>query len=317
MSSKPPPWMDPMAGNLRTLVRGLLGLAILLGIGWVLTRNNPNAGLFVFLAVVCFGLVLVSLFVSGMQRFGGTILQRTGRSERDFLSGGLLLIALLTPWSVSIPTLHFPQVFGWQSPLPVVGVAAMLLVRIPRRRPIAWPAILIAALALLAWLGWVIAQLFTPAFRNSGFPFLPIDLMGEGWYIALAALVVTIDGMAVEAASDERPAPSRSVWPYAIIPGLGLVRMQYPVRGRLWLLAFAFCVVLIQANAVSSSEFQYFGSFLGLPEPRPRGAVFIPIVLALLVGLGALWDTRSKLGLEEAAALAPTYSLGGRDSKTV
>lgn len=317
MSSKPPPWMDPMAGNLRTLVRGLLGLGILLGIGWVLTRNNPNSGLFVFLGLVCFGLVGVSLFVGGVQRFGGTILQRTGRSERDFLTGGLLLIALLTPWSVSIPTLHWPQVFGWQSPPAVIAVIALLLVRIPRLRPIAWPAILLAALALLAWLGWVVAQLFTPAFRNSGFPFLPIDLIGEGWYIALAAFALTIDGMAVEAASDERPALSRHVWAYAIVPGLGLVRLQYPIRGRIWLLAFTFCVLLIQANAVSSSEFQYFGSFLGLPESRPRGAVFIPSVLALLAGLGSLWDTWSKLGLEKAAAQALVYPLRGRDSRTV
>lgn len=309
--------MDPKAGNLRTLVRGLLGLGMLLAIGWVLTRSNPNAGLFLFLAVVCFGLVVVSLFASGVQRFGGTMLQRTGRSERDFLTGGLLLIALLTPWSVSIPTLQFAQLFGWQSPAALITVAALLAVRIRPVRRLALPAIVVAGLAILGWLVWVSAQLQTPAFSRSGFPFLPIDLLGEGWYIGLAALAITVDGAAAGAASDERPARPAEVWPYAVIPGLGLVRMQYPVRGRIWLLAVAFGVVLIQANAVSPSEFQYFGSFLGLPQPRLRGAVLIPTVLAALVWLGSLWDTWMKLRLEQAATDSLLVPLRRRDSSTV
>ncbi len=306
-----------MAGNLRRLVRGLFFLGLLFCFAWFITRANPNAGLFLFLAIVCFGLVVVALFTSGVQRIGGGILQRTGRIERDFLTGGLLLIALLTPWSVSIPTLHFPQIFGWQSASALIVIATLLVARIQPLPRVALPALIAAAAALVGWVVWIVLELRTPAFVATGFPFLPIDLLGEGWYIGLAAFAIGVDGMAVSASSDGRPVRPAEVWPFAIIPGLGLVRMQYPVRGRLWLLAVAFCVVLVQANAISPSEFQYYGSFLGLPEARPRGAVLIPIVLAALIWFGSLWDTRMKLQLEKAALKSLAFPVRGRDSTTV
>ena len=117
MSSTPPPWLDPQPANARTLVRGLLGLAALFVAAFALTKGNPNAGIFLFVAVVCLGFAVVSLFAHGIQRFGGTIINRTGSSERELLIGGLLLTALLTPWSIAIPPAHWAQRFGWQSPL--------------------------------------------------------------------------------------------------------------------------------------------------------------------------------------------------------
>ena len=302
MSSKPPPWLDPKPANVATLVRGLLALAAVFVVGFVLMRGNANAGIFIVLAVVCVGFALISLLARGLQRFGGGVLARSGRSERELLIGGLLLTALLTPWSTAIPPVQWPQRFGWQSPVAVLVVAALVIVQVHRLHRYRVAAILIAGGGLAAWIAWVSAQLLTPAFASTGFPFLPIDLLGEGWAVALLAFVVTVDLMAIEAADDAGPTRARDVWPFATVPGMGLVRMMYTGRGRLWLAALAFALFLVQANAIGWAEFQDYGSRGNLPEPRPRGAVLIPLALGALIWLASLWDTRQKLQLERDEA---------------
>lgn len=317
MSSKPPPWLDPKPANVRTLVRGLLALGAIFVGAFALTRGNANAGIFLVLAVVCVGFALVSLFARGLQRFGGSVLSRSGRSERELLIGGLLLTALLTPWSTAISPVHWPQRFGWQLPLALLVVAALVIARVHRLRRYRVPAVLVAGLGLLAWIGWVSAQLWTPAFRNTGFPFLAIDLLGEGWSIALLALVVTVDGMADDAAGNDQPARSAQVWPFAAIPGMGLVRMNYTARGRLWLAAATFAAFMVQANGIDWAEFQYYGSLGSLPEPRPRGAVLIPLLLGLVIWLATLWDTHRKLQLERTEAASFGRATERRDPTAV
>jgi len=279
-------------------VRGVLLLGALFLAAFALTRGNPNAGIFLFLAVVCLGAAIVFTFARGLGRFGGTVRAGHGRLDRDLLVGGLLLIGLLTPWSVAVPTLRWPQTFGWQSPLALVVSGALIMSRARPLRRYAVLSLIIAGLALAAWAGWVSAQFLTPGFRASGFPFLPIDLLGEGWYVMVLAFAIGVDGIAVDASDDERPAPPTEVWPFAIVTGEGLVRMHYLGRGRLWLAAFAFSVFLLQANAVAPAEFQFYGAVGSLPPPRPRGALFIPVVLGTLVWLASLWDTQRKLRLE-------------------
>jgi hypothetical protein len=278
------------------LVLGALFIA-----AFLLARGNPNAGIFLFLAVVCLGVAIVFLFARSLGRLAGTILDGHGPLDRDMLLGGLLLIGLLTPWSIALPTLHWSQTFGWQSPLALVVAVALIVTRIRPFRRYAHPAAIIAGLGLLAWAGWASAQLLTPPFRASGFPFLPIDLLGEGWYVSLLAFAVGVDGIASEASADQRPVRPSEVWPFSIVAGAGLVRMHYPGRGRLWMAAAAWSVFLLQANAIAPAEFQFYGSLGGLPPSRLRGAALIPVALGLIVWLASLRDTQQKLRLEHAA----------------
>lgn len=314
MSSKPPPWLDPKPANVGTVVRGWLALGMVFVGAFVLMRGNTNAGIFLVLAVVCAGAVLVSLFAQGLQRFGGRVLTRTGRSERELLVGGLLLTALLTPWSTEISPVQWPQRFGWQSPVAIVVVLALIITQVHRLRHYRVPAIVTAGVGLLAWIAWVSLQLLTPTFRNTGFPFLPIDLLGEGWFIALLAFIITVDGMAVEAANDDDQPPHPAVvWPFAMVPGMGLVRFYYTARGRLWLVVAGFTVLLWKATSVGWAEFQDFGSRGTLPPPRPRGADLVPLGLLLVIWLASLWDTRAKLQLERREAALRSRPTEWRD----
>src|SRR6202171_6584875 len=128
MSSKPPPWLDPKPANVGTLVRALLALAAIFVGAFARMRGNANAVIFLVFAVVCIGFAVVSLSARGLQRFGGSVLTRSGRTERDLLIGGLLLTALLHPWSTAIPPVHWPQRFGWQAPLPLVIIHGRIFV---------------------------------------------------------------------------------------------------------------------------------------------------------------------------------------------
>jgi hypothetical protein len=312
MSSKPPPWMEPPQANLRSMVRGLLALGLLFGLAFLLTHGNADAGIFLFLAVVCVGLVLVALFTGGVQRLAGRVLQRSGRSQRDLLTAGVLLISVLTPWTAAVPTLHWRQMFGWQLPVALVAIVAMAATYLRPLRRFTVGLVVIAALALIAWAVWVTFQVSTPTFAGSGFPFLPIDLLGEGWYIALLALAVTVDGMAARGSSDPTPPRAATIWGFALIPGMGLLRLNYPARGRLWLLGAAFAVFLVQATAVAAVEFDFYASLGGLPPPRPRTAVLIPSALLLIVFVLSLLDTRKRLEWEALDDEATPRTMPGR-----
>ena len=279
----------------------MLVLGALFFAAFLVARGNANAGILLFLAVVCGGVAAVVAFAKGLGRFRGAILSGRVRVDRDLLLGGLLLIGLLTPWSIALPSLHWPQTFGWQSPVALAITGALIATRVGPLRRYTVPAIIVAGLGLAAWFGWLSAQLLTPAFRARGFPFLPIDLLGEGWYAALLAFAIGVDGVASDASSDNRPARPREVWPFAVVPGAGLVRLSYPGRGRLWMVAAAFSVFLFQVNAIVPAEFQFYGAFGGLPPPRPRGAALIPVVLGLVIWLASLQDTAQKLRIEQHA----------------
>ena len=239
------------------------------------------------------------------------------RSDRAVFAGALLLIALLTPWSVPIRPLHWTDVFGWQSPVSVVAIAAMAAIYLRRARPFTVPLAILSGIALLGWLGWVIGNLLTGPFAHSAFPFLPIDLLGEGWYIAALAFVITVDGLAQSASRSERRATGFEVWPFALVPGMGLVRLHYPMRGRLWFVGFAISIFLLQTNAVGVEEFQYYASLGGLPPGRARIGALIPAVLALILWLLSLWDTRARLRLEKTADDSAVMRRESRDSRVV
>src|SRR5438132_14289168 len=83
MSSKPPPWLDPKAADVGTLVRGLLALGAVFVGAFALMRGKANAGIFLVLAVVCVGFALVSPLDRGQQDFGDSVLNRYGRPEQE------------------------------------------------------------------------------------------------------------------------------------------------------------------------------------------------------------------------------------------
>src|SRR5207245_3582583 len=143
---------------------------------------------------------------------------------------------------------------------------------------------------LAGWLIWVSLQLTGSPFGALSVPFLAIDLLGVGWYAALAAWVVVVDALATEMADD--PAPrAEDVWPFAVVPGLGIARLGMVARGRLYLIGAALLLILIQGDAYAPQQFAFFGGEGGLPEPRSRLPAAAATAALLIVYAGRLWDT--------------------------
>ncbi len=295
---KRPPWLDPGATPPRRFATVCLVVAGLFGGGFLLTRSNPNAGLFLVVAATFAGLSAVAVVVGGIQRWGGAAVSRSGRSERDLVVVGALVVAVATPWSVEIAMANAPQVFGWQNPVALLVALATLASLPARLQRYRGPALVLAGAGLVAWIVWLSEQLLTPAFSSLNFSFLPSDLVGEGWYIAVLAWVIALDGVAAQSADDEAPLRARDLFGLALVPGMALIRLGYKARGRLWLVVAAFVLFLIYAGAVNPFEFQDFASRHGLPPSRPRAPGLAVYGLLAVVWFLSLADTWRKNRLD-------------------
>jgi uncharacterized membrane protein YdcZ (DUF606 family) len=286
-------WVSaPESASLANFVIGTVILAALFGAGYLLSRDQPNGGLFLVVALICLGVAVIFAAVAGVEQLGTALLQRSGRTGREAAVAGLLAISWLMPWSVAIRLAHAAEVPGWKNPIAWVIVLAVGLPFLARNRRWIVPGLAVSGVALAGWLAWVAFQLTRPDFTALAFPFLPIDLLGMGWYAALAAWVVVVDALATgEDRDDLAPRPA-AVWPFAVVPGLGLARLGLVARGRAWLVATVVLIVLIQADAYEPQQFAFSGAAGSLPDARWR-LVPVAVGVALLVVYAAsLWDTR-------------------------
>jgi hypothetical protein len=286
-----PPRLGPGPAPLPSFATLCLVAAGLFGGGFLLTKSNPNAGLLLVAAGVLAGLSIVALAFSALRRFSGDAPSRSGRSERDLVVIGTLVVALATPWSVEIAMARAPQIFGWQNPLAwlvAVVILASSAVRFHRYRG---HALALGGAGLAAWVLWLSTRLLTPEFSSLSFSFLPTDLIGEGWYIALLGWVIALDGVIARSADEEAPLRMTDLLGLALVPGAALIRLGHKVRGRLWLAVAGFVVFLIYAGAVNPLEFQDFAYRHGLPPSRPRGSGVGVYGLLVVVWLLSVVDT--------------------------
>jgi len=285
---------EPTSASLANFVVATLVLAGLFGVGFFLSRDQRNGGLFLVVALICLGVGVVFAAVAGLEQVGTAVLRRSGRTGREAAVAGLLAICLLVPWSVAIRAARAAEVPGWKNPVAWIAVLAIGVPFLSRDRRWMVRGLALSGVALAGWLIWVFLQLTGSTFTTLSFPFLPIDLLGVGWYAALAAWVVVVDALATEMADD--PAPrAEDVWPFAVAPGLGIARLGLVARGRMWLIGAALLLILIQGDAYAPQQFAFFSGEGGLPDPRSRLPAAAATAALLILYAGSLWDTRRML----------------------
>jgi hypothetical protein len=279
------------SASVRNLVIGLLLIAIPFAGAYILTRGNENSQVLLIIAVFCAGLAVVFAMASGLQQVGALALRLSGRSSRDLMIVGLAALSLLTPWTIEVAVAHLPRVFGWTNPLAWILAVGLLLTVMNSARPYHGQALAAAGLALVAWVGWVSWQVTTPAFTSQHFSFMPNDLLSTGWYAGLIGLIVAIDGFASVRAREPARAPANDVWPLALVPGMGLVRLGFASRGRAWLLAWLLALAFIGVSAINDSEFSYWAHYNTVPPDRGRLDVVLGAGALALVIIGSWVDT--------------------------
>jgi hypothetical protein len=285
---------EPTSASLANFVVATLVLAGLFSVGFLLSRDQRNGSLFLVVALICLGAGVVFAAVAGLEQVGTALLRRSGRSGREAAVAGLLAICLLVPWSVAIRAARAAEVPGWKNPVAWVVVLAIGVPFLTRDRRWTVRGLAVSGVALAGWLVWVFLRLTGSTFTALSFPFLPIDLLGVGWYAAVAAWVVVLDALATELADD--PAPrAEDVWPFAVVPGLGIARLGMVARGRMWLIGAALLLILIQGDAYAPQQFAFFGAEGGLPDPRSRLPAAAAAAALVILYAGSLWDTHRML----------------------
>ena len=268
--------MQDNSNSVRNLVIGMLLVATPFAIAYLLTRGNPGSEVLLIVAVFCGGLALTFALASGVQRVGAIALRLSGRSSRDIMIVGLAALSLLTPWTIEVAVGHLPRVFGWTNPLAWVVAVCLLLSVMQSARPYHGLALTAAGAALVAWVVWAGWLLTTPSFSKLPFSFMPVDLISTGWYAGLIGLVIAVDALASRGAREAKVAYARDVWPLAIVPGMGLVRLGFFGRGRVWLAAALLAAAFIGISAINDSEFAYWAQYNTVPPDRGR----LDVVLA-------------------------------------
>jgi hypothetical protein len=283
--------MQDNANSVRNLVIGMLLVAAPFAIAYGLTRNNPNSEVLLIIAVFCGGLALTFAMASGLQWVGGIALRVSKRSSRDIMIVGLAALSLLTPWTIDVAVGHLPRVFGWTNPLAWVVAVCLVLSVMQSARPYHGLALGATGAALVVWVAWAGWLLSTPSFSTLKFTFMPVDLISTGWYAGLIGWVITVDGFASRRAREPERAKARDVWWLALVPGMGLVRLGFAGRGRVWLGAAILAVAFIGVSAVNDSEFAYWAHYDTTPPDRGRLDVILAAAALALVLLGSWVDT--------------------------
>jgi len=279
------------SGSVRNLVIGMLLIAAPFAGAYLLTRGNPNSEVLLIIAIFCAGLALIFAMASGVQQVGALALRLSGRSSRDLMIVGLAALSLLTPWSIAIAVGNLPRVFGWTNPLAWVVALGLLLSVMESARPYHGQALAAAGLALTAWVGWASWLVTTHDFTSLHFSFMPVDLLSTGWYAGLIGFIVAVDGFASSRAHDPKQGRARDVWPLALVPGMGLVRLGFAARGRAWLIGSLLAIAFIGISAVNDSEFAYWAHYNTTPPDRGRLDVVIGAAALGIIFLGSWLDT--------------------------
>src|ERR1700736_1723216 len=283
--------MQDKSNSVRNLVIGMLLVAAPFALAYLVTRNNPNSEVLLIIAVFTAGLAVTFALASGVQRVGAIALRLSGRSPRDIMIVGLAALALLTPWTIEITFGHLPRVFGWTNPLAWVVALGLLVSVMESARSYHGIALTVTGVALLAWVGWASWLLTTPSFSKLPFTFMPVDVISTGWYAALIGWVIAVDAFASRRAREPKVANRREGWPLALVPGMGLVRLGFGGRGRVWLAAALLAGAFIGISAVNDSEFAYWAHYNTLPPDRGRQDVVISAAALGLVLLASWIDT--------------------------
>ena len=248
--------------SIRNLVIGMLLVAAPFAIAYLLTRGNPNAEILLIVAIFCLGLAAIFGLASGLQQVGGVALRLSGRPPRDIMIVGLAALSLLTPWTIAVDVANLHQIFGWTNPL-----------------------------------AWLMALGLLTAVTRSARPYHGWALVATG--VALIGWVIAVDAFAARRAREPALAQPKDVWPLSLVPGMGLVRLGYFGRGRLWLAAAVLAMVFIGISAVNDSEFAYWAHYDTTPPDRGRLDVALGAAALTLVIVGSWVDTWRSLRRRE------------------
>jgi hypothetical protein len=181
-----------------------------------------------------------------------------------------LILSLITQWVIRIPQAGLDTAFGFQVPVVWLIVFAIAAALLATNLTVSLTAALAAEALLVGWFGWATWLATTSRFAGFEFPFMGIDLIAPGWFIAVIGLVAAGTRIA-QRFRDLKPHPENEVWLLALLPGLGLVRLDHIARGAVYAVLVLTAVFLASMDSQVTPLFRpVAGAFEAPPRPPNR-----------------------------------------------
>lgn len=201
------------------------------------------------------------------------------------------VVALLSQWLIRIPQAGLDATFGFQSPICWLVVLALIAALLFTNLKLSLAAALAGEALLLGWFGWVMWVATTSRFSGMDFPFMGIDIMGPGWFVAAAGLLTT-GAIVAGRYRAIAPRPGNDVWLLALIPGSGLIRLHHSARGAVYAVLILSALILAStASPVGPLFYPIVGAFEPPPAPPTRSQEWILLGSAGALALLSIVDT--------------------------
>jgi hypothetical protein len=201
------------------------------------------------------------------------------------------LLTLLTPWVIRIPQAGLDGAFGLQVPVTWLIVLAFVAALLVTNLNVSLIALLAGEALLLGWFVWAAWVTTTSRFAGFDFPFMGIDLIGPAWFFAAFGLMAT-GAIVARKFADRDPRPGAEVWLLALLPGLGLIRLDHPTRGMVYAALVLSAFFLASIDSPVGPLFQpLIGDFEAPPAPPTRVLEWIFLGTAVATALLSLIDT--------------------------
>jgi hypothetical protein len=208
-------------------------------------------------------------------------IRRRSASVLDLVVALCVVASVASPWWISVAAAHFPETFGFQSPVCWLTVIALFAALFLDLR-LAVIALAVVEVVLIGWFGWAMWVVTTPRFATLGFPFIGTDLIGPGWYAAAVGLVVAAC-VVVKELNDRDVAVGWDLWSLTALPGFGLARLDQWDRGLIWTALFSAALYFASIDSPDPTQFAEYGRTANVPPPYPRGPEWVLLALAAVL----------------------------------
>lgn len=201
------------------------------------------------------------------------------------------VLTLITQWVLHIPQAGLDTAFGFQLPVVWLIVISFAVALLATNLTVSLAAALAGEAVLLGWFVWATWLATTSRFAIFDFPFMGIDLIGPGWFVATFGLMATA-AIVARRIRDLQPKPGVDVWLLSLVPGSGLIRLDHSTRGAIYAGLVVFAILLASIDSQVAPLFlPVSGPFEAPPAPPTRVLEWVLLGTAVAIAALSVIDT--------------------------
>ncbi len=200
------------------------------------------------------------------------------------------VLTLITQWVLHMPQAGLDTAFGFQLPVVWLIVISFAVVLVATNLTLGLAAVLAGEAVVIGWFVWATWLVTTSRFAVFDFPFMGIDLIGQGWFIAAIGLMAT-GAIIARRFRDLQPKPGAEVWLLSLLPGIGLIRLDRTTRGAIYAGVVLLTILLASIDSQVALLFLPVAGTFEPPPPPNRALEWIFLSTAGVLAVLSVIDT--------------------------